>query len=304
MDYSVIGKKIRELRKVVGLTQGDLAEGVCTQALISRIEKGDIYPSATALYQISLKLGVDVNYFFEIGTTPRLDYIREVEKQLRILRMNGKYDEMMEVVKTEEKNPLFYKDNEKLQLLFWHKAIYLFEIEKDTDAAFTLLQQAYELTANQKKAASEREMEILTTFGTWESLLDNHEEALLHYYKVEDLMKHTEQLFDKSIKTRLFFNTSRVLTRLNRYEESTDYCQRAIKWCLEEEHLWGLGELHYQIGYNFELMGDYKKALPYIEKSIQMFKLRKNERFISFLENRIVEISGKAKGTGTAAHNK
>ncbi|MFI8577808.1 helix-turn-helix domain-containing protein [Rossellomorea aquimaris] len=290
MDYSVIGKKIRELRKVVGLTQGDLAEGVCTQALVSRIEKGDIYPSATTLYQISLKLGVDVNYFFEIGTTPRLDYIREVEKQLRILRLNGQYEEMVELVRTEEKNPFFYKDNEKLQLLHWHKAIYLFEVKKDPDRAFCLLQQAYELTANQKKAASEREMEILMTFGTWESLLDNHEEALNHYYKVESIMNNTEQLFDKSIKTRLFYNTSRVLTRLNRYEESTDYCLRAIKWCLEEEHLWGLGELHYQIGYNFELMGEYEKALPYIDKSIHMFELRKNERHLSFLAKRKQEV--------------
>lgn len=294
MDYSVIGKKIRELRKVVGLTQGDLAEGVCTQALVSRIEKGDIYPSATTLYQISLKLGVDVNYFFEIGTTPRLDYIREVEKQLRILRLNGQYDEMVELVRTEEKNPFFYKDNEKLQLLYWHKAIYLFEIEKDPDTAFGLLQQAYELTANQKKAASEREMEILMTFGTWESLLDNHEESLIHYYKVESIMNNTEQLFDKSIKTRLFYNTSRVLTRLNRYEESTDYCLKAIKWCLEEEHLWGLGELHYQIGYNFELMGEYEKALPYIDKSIYMFDIRKNERHLSFLAKRKQEVLSKA----------
>ncbi|MGM0753161.1 MAG: helix-turn-helix domain-containing protein [Bacillota bacterium] len=38
----------------MGVTQGDLAEGICTQALISRKEKGDIYPSATALYQNSL----------------------------------------------------------------------------------------------------------------------------------------------------------------------------------------------------------------------------------------------------------
>jgi transcriptional regulator with XRE-family HTH domain len=75
MDYALIGKKIKELRKIVGLTQSELAEEICTQALISRIEKGDIYPSATAIYQISKKLGVDVNYFFEIGTTPRLDYI-------------------------------------------------------------------------------------------------------------------------------------------------------------------------------------------------------------------------------------
>jgi transcriptional regulator with XRE-family HTH domain len=295
MDYSVIGKKIRELRKVVGLTQGDLAEGICTQALVSRIEKGDIYPSATTLYQISLKLGVDVNYFFEIGTTPRLDYIREVEKQLRILRLDGRYEEMMEVVKTEEKNPFFYKDNEKLQLLYWHKAIYLFEIKKDPDTSFRLLQQAYELTANQKKAASEREMEILMTFGTWESLLHNHEEALPHYNKVEAFMNHTEQLFDKSIKTRLFYNTARVLTRLNRYEESTDYCQRAIKWCLEEEHLWGLGELHYHIGYNLERMGEYEKALPYIEKSIHMFEIHKHERNLSFLDKRKKEILNKVR---------
>ncbi|MGM0842257.1 MAG: helix-turn-helix domain-containing protein [Bacillota bacterium] len=293
MDYSVIGKKIRELRKVVGLTQGDLAEGVCTQALVSRIEKGDIYPSATTLYQISLKLGVDVNYFFEIGTTPRLDYFQEVEKQLRILRMNGRYDEMMELVRTEEKNPFFFRENEKLQLLYWHKAIYLFEITKDKESAFSLLQQAYQLTSHQKKATTEREMEILMTFGTWKSLLDKHEEALHHYKEVEGLMKYIEQLFDKSIKTRLFFNTSRVLTRIGRYDESTDYCLKAIKWCLEEEHLWGLGELHYQIGYNFELMGEYKKAIPYVEKSIHMFELRKDERFLTFLENRKQELLDK-----------
>jgi len=88
VDYSIIGKKIKELRQVVGITQGELGEGICTQALISRIEKGDIYPNATSLYQISKKLGVDVNYFFEIGTTPRLDYIKEVERQLRQLRKN------------------------------------------------------------------------------------------------------------------------------------------------------------------------------------------------------------------------
>jgi transcriptional regulator with XRE-family HTH domain len=124
VDYAVIGKKIKELRKVVGLTQGELAEGICTQALVSRIEKGDIYPSATALFQISVKLGVDVNYFFEIGTTPRLDYVQEVEKQLKTLRVNRKFEDMMDLVRAEEKNPLFYKDNEKTQLLYWHKGIY------------------------------------------------------------------------------------------------------------------------------------------------------------------------------------
>ncbi|MHA7138132.1 helix-turn-helix domain-containing protein [Rossellomorea arthrocnemi] len=294
MDYSVIGKKIKELRKAVGITQGDLAEGICTQALISRIENGDIYPSATALYQISVKLGVDVNYFFEIGTTPRLDYIREVEKQLRYLRVFRKYEEMRDLIKTEEKNPLFYKDNEKLQLLYWHKGIYQYEVEQDADAAFSLLDQAYHLTAHPKKAMSEREMEILASTGAIKFSLHRFDDALQYYKRVEKAMKTPGQLQDKSIKTKLFYNIARVLTRFGEFEKSTAYCLKAIKWCLEEELLWGLGELHYQIGYNYELTADYERALPYFQSALHMFELRNDEKYISFLTTKIEEISIRA----------
>jgi transcriptional regulator with XRE-family HTH domain len=290
MDYSVIGKKIRELRKVVGITQGDLAEGICTQALISRIENGDIYPSADALYQIALKLGVDVNYFFEIGTTPRLDYILEVEKQLRYLRVYRKYEEMMDLIKTEEKNPLFYKDNEHLQLLYWHKGIYLFEVKQDADSAFALFHKAYHMTAHHKKAMSEREMQILASNGAIHYSIHRFKEALQYYRQVETAIKTTGQLQDKSIKTKLFYNISRVLTRLGELDESTDYCLKAIKWCFEEELLWGLGELHYQVGYNHELKNDFAKALPYFQRSLHMFELRNDEPYVAFLEPKIEDI--------------
>ncbi|WP_201714336.1 helix-turn-helix domain-containing protein [Rossellomorea arthrocnemi] len=291
MDYSVIGKKIKEMRKAVGITQGELAEGICTQALISRIEKGDIYPSATALYQISVKLGVDVNYFFEIGTTPRLDYIKEVERQLRGLRVNRHFEEMNELVKTEEKNPLFYQDNVNLQLLYWHKGIYQYEVKKEADAAFELLHFAYQLTASVKKAMTEGEMHILASIGTIYFLIHQYEEALVYYNQVEAAIRATEQLHDKSIKTRLFYNISRLLTRIGKLEESTDYCLKAIKWCFEEELLWGLGELHYQIGYNYELAGDLPKALPYFKHALHMFEIRKDEVYVSFLTQKIEEIS-------------
>ena len=44
MNCSIIGNKIKDLRQAVDITQGELADGICTQALISRMEKGDIYP--------------------------------------------------------------------------------------------------------------------------------------------------------------------------------------------------------------------------------------------------------------------
>ncbi|MCA1055281.1 helix-turn-helix transcriptional regulator [Rossellomorea aquimaris] len=293
MDYSLIGKKIKELRKIVGLTQGELAEGICTQALISRMEKGDIYPSATALYQISKKLGVDVNYFFEIGTTPRLDYIKEVERQLRKLRIRLQYEEMMEMVKAEEKNPIFFKDDYNLQLLLWHRGIYTFEIQQQREKAIAIFYEAFHLTYDSKKALSEREMEILLSIGALELTGENYEKALDIYNKVQKGLRMSDQLIDKSIKTRMLYNMARVHTRLGNYEVSTERCKEAIKWCIEEENLYGLGQLHYHIGYNYELEGKFSIALDYIEKSLVIFEMVKDEKYIPYLRDKKEEILSK-----------
>ncbi|WP_406686206.1 helix-turn-helix domain-containing protein [Rossellomorea vietnamensis] len=293
MDYSVIGKKIKELRKVVGLTQGELADGICTQALISRIEKGDIYPSATSLYQISRKLGVDVNYFFEIGLTPRLDYVREVERQLKKLRVKLKYDEILEIVKTEEKNPLFLKDETNLQLLYWHKGIYVNEVEKNKGEALIILERALSLTYNTKKAMSEREMNIMISMGILEFSRRNHERALEIYEDVNAALTYNHQLSDKSIKTRLLYNIARVLTRLGKYHESTRYCEEGIRWIIEEENLYGFAQLNYHIGYNLELEEKYGEALPYLVKAVTLFDIQFNTTLSAFIEGKIEELKEK-----------
>ncbi len=290
MDYSIIGKKIKELRKTVGLTQGELADGICTQALISRIEKGDVDPNATSLYQISKKLGVDVNYFFEIGTTPRLDYLKEVERQLRKLRKKHRYKEMIEMVRAEENNPLF-KEKENLQLLYWHKGIYIFEVENKWEEAFPLLNKALFLTADSKKALSEREMEILLTMGGFYVGIEDYSAALNYYDQVKNAIQLTGQLNDKSIKTRLLYNVARTLTRLGRYKDSIDSCKEGIRWCIEEEHLYGLAQLHYHMGYNLELEENLEEAMIYIEKSIFLFELIGNNEHMTFLMNKKEQLS-------------
>ncbi|KPL59586.1 tetratricopeptide repeat protein [Rossellomorea vietnamensis] len=289
MDYSIIGTKIREMRRAIRLTQDELADGICTQALISRMEKGDIYPSATALYQISKKLGVDVNYFFEIGMTPCLDYIKEVERQLRKLRINHQYIEMMEMVKNEENNPLF-KDPANAQLLCWHKGIYHFEVVKDQDTAFDLLHKAFQMTADSKKVLSEIEMEILLTLGAFHFTNENYQKSLCHYSEVKTALSTAEWLQDKSIKTKLLYNMARVYTRLGNYQESIQYCQKAIKWIIKEEHMYGFAQLHYHLGYNLELIGDYEQALPYFEKAAAFFEIQNNMEFVRFIRGKMEKL--------------
>jgi transcriptional regulator with XRE-family HTH domain len=290
MDFTAVGKKIKELRKTSGLSQEELAHGICTQAQISKIEKGDVFPYASTLYQISQKLGVDVNYFFDIGTTPRLDYVQEVFQQLQILRRSLRYEEMMDIVRAELDNPLFIQNNKNLQLLLWHKGIYLYEVKKELNRSVETLKEAIHLTHYKGKIMLERELEILLALGAI-YFKEDLDKALEVFEEIKGHLQLLPHLNDYTIKTRLYYNLARVLTRLDRIEDSYKYCKDAIKWCLHKDSIYLLGELHYHTGYNLELLNKREQAKIYMEKAIIVFELQNDDKYTQFIKNRIKELA-------------
>ncbi len=290
MDFSAVGKKIKELRKNLKVSQEELAEGICTQAQISKIEKGIVYPYAPTLYLISQKLGVDVNYFFDIGMTPRLDYVQEVSNQLKVFRREHNYQEMMEIVRAEEDNPLFAQNNKNLQLLLWHKGIYEYEVEKKFDISIRTLENAITLTHKTEKLWTEREIEIHLTIGAI-YVKEDLNLALDVFERIDENLKVLPNLSDLTLKSRLYYNLARVLTRLDRVDESIKYCIEGIRWCLKKDMLYLLGQLHYHIGYNYELKEDSTKAIHYMKKALTVFELQQDEKYIPIINEKIVELT-------------
>lgn len=287
MKLMDIGRKISELRTEMNLTQWDLAEGICTQASISLIEKGELDPNATTLYQIAKKLGVDVNYFFHIGSTPRLDYVYEVEKQLRELRIMQKYEDMMRIVKVEEKNPIFYRDHVRLQYLYWHKSIYYFEVKKDYVKAVEQLDVAIALVPAVNRAYTEHEIEMIMTRGAFEYSEGHVEEAIHVYKKVGKVLEESNRiLHDKSIKSRYYYNLARAYTNIGKLEESTVLLTKGIEWGIENEELYIMAEFYYQIGYNYERSNNYERALEFLDQSIALFNLRSENPYETFLADK------------------
>lgn len=50
--------KVLRKKEKLGLTQADLAQGICSQALLSHIEAGDYMPAADIFIGIYQKLGI------------------------------------------------------------------------------------------------------------------------------------------------------------------------------------------------------------------------------------------------------
>lgn len=69
---SDLGERIKILRKKRGLTQSQLAAGICTKSFISQVEKGRANPAIDTLQAIAERLGVTLPDLFGPGepTTP------------------------------------------------------------------------------------------------------------------------------------------------------------------------------------------------------------------------------------------
>lgn len=60
-----IGERIRQIRIHKKFTQGELVSGICSITYLSRIENGQIKPSASFLEKIAKKLDVDYNFLVD-----------------------------------------------------------------------------------------------------------------------------------------------------------------------------------------------------------------------------------------------
>ncbi|MFC3884600.1 helix-turn-helix domain-containing protein [Bacillus songklensis] len=284
-----IGSIIRELRKMVGLSQKELAQGICTQAQISKLENGDEYPYSITLYEISKRLGVDMNYFFDIIETPRLDYVAEVKNLIRQYIRKRDYDSVAHIVQREKESPLFQTPANK-QFLMWHEGICDYYVYKNKDKSLSKLYEAITLTQTSHSYYKEREIEVLNSVAIIHNEEKEFGRAVDIYKTALTQLKYLPQIKNEKIKIRILYGLSRTLTEMGEYKESLVYSERGIHLCISCESLYLFGELHYQSGCNLIKMQQKEKGTQYLEKAIFIFGLEKNEKFVALVKQQMKKL--------------
>lgn len=97
MDMNI--ERFIEARKVMGISQNELAEGICTQATLSRFESNGKVPSLKILIQLCNRLGLPLGELFpKVG----LKYSMVIEKmnKAEFLLITSEYDQAFELLST------------------------------------------------------------------------------------------------------------------------------------------------------------------------------------------------------------
>jgi transcriptional regulator with XRE-family HTH domain len=289
MNFFEIGKEIRNLRSYLGLSQRQLAEGICNQSQISRIEAGDLIPTIDILHGVARRLGVEVSYFVNFVDSLRPDYIADFYYQLRHAIRDRDYITVSELINSEVNNPLFNHGLPK-QFILWHKGICAYYLEKNTDKAIYLLKEALSVLDYVDQRNLGRQVEIMNSLGIIYTEDKEYTKAERYFGQAFMIHKNIASGRDVRIQIRLIFNYAKLQTILQHYTDSIKLCENGVGLSIKEESMYLLGELYYQIGDNFSKLGECKEAVLPKEKALFIFQITGQNDFVSIVEKEIDDL--------------
>ncbi|HDR7408050.1 TPA: helix-turn-helix transcriptional regulator [Bacillus toyonensis] len=294
MEFYDLGITIKEIRIKKNISQSELCHGICSQSQISKIEKGMIYPSSILLYQLSERLGIDPNNIFALTQNKKLKYVKNVKYVMRDCAKQKQYKELYEIVKQEKKQNNFQSKEDK-QFLIWHEAIAIFEVNRSTKTALTLLNHALKLTLTNSDFLSEREIDIMQTMAIFYAEHKEYEKSINILRRCLTNFNKLDFPKDKEIKLKIILNLAKFLDLTYQHEEAIKYLDKGIKLAINLDTLYLLGELYYlKSQYLLKIkQHNEEDVVNNMKKALFIFELREKEHYIQMIKDELIEIQNK-----------
>ena len=117
-----IGEIIKYHRQLHGMSQEELADGICSRKYLISLEKGKNYPTSYIIDLLNKKLKCNIyNYYNQVNRHHDMEtheYIRQINEKLNVWKLK----ELIPLIEKVENLPSFQMD-EPLQVLYYVKAI-------------------------------------------------------------------------------------------------------------------------------------------------------------------------------------
>ena len=285
-----LGELVKRARKEMGLTQKDLAAGICTQALISRIEKGDIIPKKSISDQLGKRLEL-------------------AETDLSQVTHKAKYNEEISQLKITIRKYLEKRDYETIELLLKHNEFIIKKTETENNQAFFLWIKA----SLQDKLYGQKE-KALTVLNDI-SLKGLDEELVLEILNAIGVIYYQNNKFDQAlnvfrnginivdehihykVQAKIMLNYALTLEETDSEKEALEVIMRAIDSIVNQNSMFLLGDLYHTKGYLLRKLGHLEEAKKSNQLALSIFEIQKNNEFKMMTQLEIKEINDELQTT-------
>lgn len=281
-----IADKFKSKRKELKLSQKALAEGICEQSQISKIERGNYMPSAELLYQLGKRLQVSMDYFFNDDIKVKsnlLEFKRLTEKLLN----DRNYNDLAYLLQLEKSKKHFLSIEDETYLAWVETIIDFYSNDKKNEAIDTL-----ETLSKQINHQTDVYLKILNTLANFYDEFERYEDyeelyhRLMNLYQEKD-MTNQEYLFGY-LKVR--YNYAHHLQLKAQYREAAELALETIAICKEKETVHQLAHLLVIVGNAGRHFMDTEKVIHYYQEARELYKIYHNELMLIKTENYLQEL--------------
>lgn len=282
---SILAEKFRLKRKELGLSQQTIAEGICEQSQISKIERGHFIPSADLLFKLSQRLEVPLDYFFneQIEVKSNLSNFKHLSARLLDDR---NYNDLEYLYKIERERGSFLTLEDRTYLE-WVKAIIdFYQYNLQFDAISHL-----ENILSKVPSTTLIYLKVLNTLSNFYSLVGREEDYEKNYSHLMELyqtknLDHQEFLFGY---IRVRHNYAHYLVSKEKYNEAIQEALETVELCKERQTSYQLAPLLILIGNAGAHFLDKEQVKNYYIEARELCKIYNNPLMLMKIENYLKE---------------
>ncbi|WJP96755.1 helix-turn-helix domain-containing protein [Macrococcus bovicus] len=214
-----LGENIKRRRIELNMTQKDLANGICTQSQISKIEKNEIIPLSNLLISIAerLQISVDnlVNHIYDHERV-EIHFPKSVFDKLLLSR---DYD----AIESLAKNLIFEK-------LKYEEQIYvkwLLLIVSNVNKQEYIIDELQNLYTENQHISNDLKMNILNSIAIQYRVNNDYKKSKEYFEKA---LSHNNENVDKKLLIKILYNMSNVLFYMEDWTNLLELVQDAINY--------------------------------------------------------------------------
>ena len=285
-----IGYLIQKRRRELGISQEELADGICATPTLSRIENGTRKPTQANLEMILQRLGYSD---FMVNNLVSKDefYLHDLKYRIRQSYINGNIDLSRKLMDEFERllkeptqidiqfeimyNTILYSEeytNEE-KLLRFEKALRTTCTRYGTGNAFYML--------------SFEEIILLQNIAICYAQLDNLDKCISIFYSVlefydKHIVNKEEEL---RMKPAILYNLTRALIETERYEECVKICEISIEMSQTTGRCPMFALILYHMGFALYSLGRIDESKKYFVKAYCMGYAMNDSEAIELTKN-------------------
>jgi len=285
---TLLATRLKNRRKELKMSQRELAEGICKQGQISRLENGEFTPGADFLYALSKKLKVSIDYFYNEQIGEEIDELLEFKKLAQTFITNRNYESLKYIYELE---------SVKVHRLSLVDKFYMEWIKSLID--FYFYGQKEEAVARLEKVLSQLNVTDLIYLQVANTLFNFYYdiEVLESFNKIREKLEcqvnqlklNTIEELNLSIKFN--YNVCRYLWLQNNTEEAITKITDTIKQCKMYRTTYLLADLYVLMGNVSKNFSSKVAVKDYFETAYFLYKLEGNMSMALKIEHYIADLT-------------